>query len=187
MEGVTLIRALKIYPDQILLGTAEPVVEFDQALAELAEEMVETCRRYDDALGLAAPQLGINKRIVVVQTDITTHEYKVLVNPSWQQADEKVSQFEGIEGCLSLPGMQVKVKRHGAITVHAQTVNREPVEFSSVGLLARVIQHECDHLEGKVIIDYLPRVSRSIQLTKFLKARTLIRRKVRAQLREQYA
>ncbi len=135
--------------DPVLRTTANEVTEINDNLKELLDNMVETM--YDaNGVGLAAPQVGISKRVVVVDIGNGVHE---LINPEIKNLSDKT--YLDQEGCLSIPGKSAKVERAYKIKVTA--LNREGKEFEleAKGLLARVIQHEVDHLEGKLFTDYV--------------------------------
>lgn len=164
-----MIRPIITRPGEVLAeltGVAEPVVEFGPELQQLAVDLTDTCDRYR-GYGLAAPQIGVNRRVVYINDRI--HDPIVLVNPVWVPASIATTAFEE-EGCLSLPGLHVKVERPDSIEVQALTVNREPLQFTARGLHARIIQHECDHLEGTLIIDALKGLNRRLALDTFRKA-----------------
>lgn len=137
---------IKFYPDPVLREPTASVEEFDQALIELVSDMFETM---DDSngVGLAAPQIGLSKKILVVGFEEERFE---LINPV-------LSEFKGNEaaeeGCLSLPGVQVSVDRATSIRVDAKNKQGEPLTFTAHGFVARIIQHEVDHLNGALIID----------------------------------
>lgn len=105
----------------------------------------------EKGIGLAAPQMGVSKQMIVVNTKNGVIE---LANPRIINRQEKKCQAP--EGCLSLPGITVKVNRFEVITVAAMDINGKQIEFKAESLFARVIQHEIDHLDGRLIIDYLP-------------------------------
>ena len=135
--------------DPVLRTTANEVTEINDKLKDLLDKMKETM--YDaKGVGLAAPQVGISKRVVVVDIGNGVHE---LINPEIESLSDKTYIDE--EGCLSIPGQSGKVERAYQIKVTA--LNREGKEFEleAEGLLARVIQHEVDHLEGKLFTDYV--------------------------------
>ncbi|TSA40106.1 peptide deformylase [archaeon] len=153
------------YPAGVLTGVAEPVAEFDESLLALAKDLERTCLEYD-GVGLAAPQIGVNKRVALIYP--RGNAPYVLVNPTWRPAPVSTSMVVE-EGCLSLPGLLVDIERLDRIEVQALTVNREPLEFTAEGLQARIIQHEIDHLEGRLIVDHLTPTKRSLVLHAFRK------------------
>ena len=144
-----------IYGNDILRGTAEPVRVIDKAAAKLAEDMLETMRA-GKGIGLAAPQVGISKRLFVIQ--LTDDIPRVFFNPKIVEESEDAVKFE--EGCMSLPGIYADVTRPDAIRVHAWNEKGKPFTLEADGLLARVIQHELDHLYGRMFIDHLTELKR---------------------------
>lgn len=138
---------LRIRPDPVLRVKAEPVEEFDKQLHDLMEEMLKFMRLHN-GIGLAAPQVGISRRIIVA--DIGTGPF-ALANPEILDATGKE---EMVEGCLSLPGVEVNVRRKKQIEVTGLTSRGKEVQTALSDLMARVIQHEIDHLNGTLICDY---------------------------------
>lgn len=137
-----------LYGDPILEKTADPVTEFDVGLATIVEEMFEAMR-HDRGIGLAAPQVGLAKRIFV--TDVEGDRKRVFINPEIVQTSLELIEYE--EGCLSFPGLYFTVKRPEALKIQAQTETGRVFSLEADGLLARVILHENDHLDGKLFID----------------------------------
>jgi peptide deformylase len=155
-----LEKAIKYYGDPALKKTASDVGAFDGALAELAGMMVEAMRR-EDGVGLAAPQVGVPLRLFVVDASDGEDEPYVVVNPEFVYlSDEKV---ECEEGCLSLPGISVKVVRHEKVSVKARNERGEEYVIENAeGLLSRALQHENDHLNGILLIDHVSPVQRGL-------------------------
>ena len=157
------------YPEEILRQRAEPITEIDEEVVKLVDHMTETMYSAP-GIGLAATQVGVAKQVLVV--DIAPRrpesELIVLINPEIVAAEGEVI-FE--EGCLSVPDYQAEVKRHEKITVRGLNLKGEEVEIEAEGLLAVVLQHEIDHLNGKLFIDRLSKLKRD-----------LYKRKVRKQL-----
>ena len=145
------------HPDPRLRTKAKPVVEFGAALAELADNMLETMYAAP-GIGLAATQVNVHRRLIVVDVSENNDNPYVLVNPQLELLGSKVAADEG---CLSVPGVYERVQRSESVNVTAQDVNGEPLGFSADGLLAICIQHECDHLEGKLFVDYLSSLKRN--------------------------
>ena len=143
------------YGNEILAGEAEPVRVIDKAAAKLAADLLETMHA-GKGIGLAAPQVGISKRLFVVQ--LTDDVPYVFFNPKIVQVSEETEKFE--EGCMSLPGIYADVTRPAAIRVHAWNEKGKPFTLDAEGLLARVIQHELDHLFGVMFIDRLTELKR---------------------------
>lgn len=147
-------RNILIYPDPFLLKKAAPVSRVDEKVRELIRDMFETMRAAS-GVGLAAPQLGVGKRVIVV--DISPVEKEVaplaLVNP---EIVESKGLAEGTEGCLSLPGIEGVVPRAEFVLVKARDEQGRPVQLTAHGFLARALQHEIDHLDGVLFIDRIP-------------------------------
>lgn len=139
--------SLVLYPDTILRTTCGPVERFDSTLREVAEEMLELMRHHL-GIGLAAPQVGLRQRLIVCR--IEEHPL-VLTNLEVKNAAEP---RDFVEGCLSLPGVQVNVRRPERIWVTGYDLRGRPQSFGATGLWARVMQHELDHLNGVLICDY---------------------------------
>lgn len=128
--------------DPVLLKKSRPVVDFDQKLWDLLDDMKETLE-HANGLGLAAPQIGILRRaVIVIDGD---GEMLELVNP---KVTEKKGEQDGLEGCLSVPGLWGYVQRPMDVTVEAQNRNGEVFQVSGIGLVARCFCHEIDHLDG---------------------------------------
>lgn len=141
------------YGDPILRCDTAPVEVFDGYLRSLVGNMARIMVE-SEGMGLAAPQVGILSQLLVYRmSDQPDTPAAVLVNPRWKAADEQVSW--GMEGCLSLPGVQLMVPRFQVIEVEAQDLDGEPVAFQAEDLEARVIQHETDHLHGRLILDHV--------------------------------
>jgi peptide deformylase len=137
------------YPDPRLRQRAQPVSAFDESLKALVERMYALMGA-DKGVGLAATQLGVAQRLVVMNATGQPGDQRVLVNPV---IHEPHGSFEAEEGCLSLPGVNVQIRRAQRCRVVAQDLDGNPVEIEAQDLLARVCQHEIDHLNGVLIID----------------------------------
>lgn len=145
------------HPDPRLRIKAAPVEVFDAALKRLAEDMLETMYAAP-GIGLAATQVNVHQRVLVADVSRDQDSPLCLVNPVLLDQDG-VEEME--EGCLSVPGIYESVQRAERIRVRAQNVQGESFEFEADGLLAVCIQHEMDHLEGKLFVDYLSLLKRS--------------------------
>lgn len=156
MSAVAL--EVRTFGDPVLKTRAGKVKEFDEALIRLAEEMLVTMHE-KEGVGLAANQVGRLKRVLVAATE--EDEY-VLVNPVIEASSEETETLA--EGCLSIPGIQVEVERPAAVTVAAQDAAGGDLRIEADGLLARIIQHEVDHLDGVLILDRTDRDSRKAAL-----------------------
>jgi peptide deformylase len=139
---------LQIYPDsQVLRRLAKPIKVFGSNIQLLASLMLNFMRKHN-GIGLAAPQIGLSHRIIVIELNGQGY---CMVNPAINLA----SGWDIMEeGCLSLPGKIVNVKRRKHAQIHGQDTNGKPVSLLAIGLLARVFQHEIDHLNGVMICDY---------------------------------
>jgi peptide deformylase len=163
------VRPILVIPDQRLRSVADPIVEVDEEIRALAKDMLDTM--YDaPGIGLAAPQIGVMKRIVVI--DIAGEGEKpdpmVLINPEIIRFGDEMQVTE--EGCLSIPELYYEVERPNAVTVKYTDLDGNEVEKDTEGKLAVCVQHEIDHLDGVLYIDYLSRLKRDRVLKKFEKA-----------------
>lgn len=140
------------YPDPRLKTVARPVTRFDEALRSLADNMAHTMYAAP-GVGLAATQVNVHERLLVVDVSETKDQLHVLANPEVVWASEE--QVECEEGCLSVPGIYDAVTRPARVRVRAQRVDGTPYELECEGLLAVCVQHEMDHLVGKVFVEYL--------------------------------
>ena len=161
--------AILHYPDPRLNKVAAPVVVFDERLRALTEYMAETMYAAP-GIGLAATQVDVHERVIVIDTSETRDDLKVFVNPRLV-AVSGVADRE--EGCLSVPGVFDKVTRAEKITVEAQDVSGNSYTLEAEGLLAVCIQHEMDHLEGKVFVEYLSRLKQERIATRLRKQQRL--------------
>lgn len=148
------VREVVLYPDPPLKEVAKPVTVFDDALLQLAQDLVETMHDYE-GVGLAAPQVGVSLRMVAIGPP--DEDDFCLVNPELSQMEGRV---DGEEGCLSLPQLYATVPRAEKLHVCAFDPTGQRVEFDVEGFVARIIQHECDHLDGKVFPDRVDILSR---------------------------
>lgn len=148
------IRPILHYPDKRLRNAGEPVTEFDEELRQLIEDMAETMYAAP-GVGLAAPQIGVSKRLFIVDVatdDDEPSDLRVFINPEIVELHGETF-FD--EGCLSFPGAREEIRRAERIKVRAVNRHGEPFELEADGLLAIAIQHENDHLDGKLMIDHL--------------------------------
>ena len=154
------------YPDARLHKVAKPVTEFNERLTTLVADMAETM--YDaPGVGLAASQVDVHEQLIIIDTSETHDELKVFINPqiTWASAEKQIYD----EGCLSVPGIYDGVERAAQVKVRALDVKGVPFELEADGLLAVCIQHEMDHLAGKVFVDYLSPLKRNRIKAKMLK------------------
>lgn len=142
------------YPDPRLYRKAVPVKEVDASIRSLVRDMAETMYAAP-GMGLAATQVDVHKRVIVIDASETRDQLRVLINPEII-AQEGVQYCE--EGCLSVPGVFEPVERAERVTVRALGIDGNPFTLEAEKLLAVCIQHEMDHLEGKVFVDYLSRL-----------------------------
>lgn len=152
---------IRTFGDPVLKSRAAPVETFDDNLTRLADDMLETMRAYE-GVGLAANQVGRLKRILVAALE---DEEIVLINPVIEDKSEELEK--DTEGCLSLPEIQVEVERPVAVTVFGQDLTGEPVRIEARNLLARIMQHEIDHLDGVLILDRTDREARKAAMREF--------------------
>jgi peptide deformylase len=155
------------YPDPRLHKVAQPVAAVDDRLRALIDDMLETM--YDaNGIGLAATQIDVHQRLVVIDTSEERNQPMVLINPEiiWM-SEERV---KGDEGCLSVPGIYDGVERATAVKVTALDRNGQTQNIEAEGLLAICIQHELDHLKGKVFVEYLSPLKQGRIKTKMVKA-----------------
>jgi len=145
---------IRTFGDPVLKTRAAPVESFDESLVRLTQDMLATMRD-NEGVGLAANQVGRLKRVLVAAVE--DQEY-VIVNPVLTNEAETLSIVS--EGCLSIPGIQVEVERPIAVTVSGEDVSGKPLRLEASDLLARVLQHEVDHLDGVLILDRTDRESR---------------------------
>lgn len=143
------------YPDPRLHKVAAPVAVVDDRIRQLVSDMAETM--YDaPGVGLAATQIDVHERVIVIDVSEDGDELRVLINPEILWASEERQVYE--EGCLSVPEIYDKVERAARIRVRALGRDGKPYEFDADGLLAVCVQHEIDHLDGKVFVEYLSRL-----------------------------
>jgi peptide deformylase len=154
------------YPDPRLHTVAKPVAQVDDRIRRLVDDMLETMYAAD-GVGLAATQVDVHERVIVIDTSEGRDEPRVLINPELVQRSEEMSL--GDEGCLSVPTIYDKVPRHARVRVRALNRAGDSYEFDAEGLLSVCVQHEMDHLMGKVFVEYLSPLKRDRIKTKMLK------------------
>jgi peptide deformylase len=161
-----IIAAMEVITigDDLLRQKAEPIKPITADIKQLAEEMIETMHQ-SKGVGLAGPQVGLKKRIFVVHVDGDVP--RVFINPSIVATSQETAKQE--EGCLSLPGVWADVVRPESVKVQAWNEKGRPFTVETDGILARVILHEYDHLEGTLFIDRLPEAKRNKILAKLEK------------------
>lgn len=162
------------YPDPRLYKTASPVVEVDDRIRKLIRDMAETMYAAP-GVGLAATQVDVHERVIVIDISESGDNLLALINPEilWKSDDTKIYE----EGCLSVPEEFDEVERPASIKVRALNQQGEPFEFEADGLLAVCVQHEIDHLDGKVFVEYLSKLKQN-------RIRTRLRKRERERERE---
>ncbi len=147
------ILPIRVYPDPVLRVKCPRVETFDRDLRRLAADMIETMHTAP-GVGLAAPQVGVEQRLAVVDVSVGKERsaLKVLVNP---ELVEERGRDVDVEGCLSIPGINEKVPRPVSVKVRAQDLEGEPIEIEAEDFEARAVCHEIDHLNGVLFIDHL--------------------------------
>lgn len=153
------------FPDVRLKKVAAPVVKIDHHIKKLVEDMAETMYEAP-GIGLAATQVDVHKQVVVIDTSEDKSDLRVFINPRIEKSD---GAQEGEEGCLSVPGIYEKVERAERVTVHFLDLEGQAQQLEADGLLAVCIQHELDHLQGKVFVDHLSQLKQVRIKTKLAK------------------
>lgn len=167
----TLISAMALlpilrYPDPRLHTVAKPVAEVDARVRQLVDDMLETMYARD-GVGLAATQVDVHLRVIVMDTSESREQPVVLINPEIFERSAEMALGE--EGCLSVPSIYDKVERHARVGVRALGRDGQPFELQAEGLASVCVQHEMDHLQGKVFVEYLSALKRDRIRTKMLK------------------
>ena len=162
------LLSILCYPDPQLQKVAKPVPAVDARLKALIADMLETMY-HAHGIGLAATQVNVHERLIVIDVSEQRDQPLVLINPQivWASAEKKVNE----EGCLSVPGIYDGVERHEAVHVRALDAAGKERLVEADGLLAVCVQHEMDHLMGKMFVEYLSPLKRNRIKTKLLKAR----------------
>jgi peptide deformylase len=162
MAKLSILR----YPDPRLHTVAKPVQEVDDRIRQLVDDMLETMYAAD-GVGLAATQVDVHERVIVIDTSEERDDPKVLINPEIVARSDEMRFAD--EGCLSVPQVYDKVRRHAQVTVRALGRDGQPVQFNADGLLSVCVQHEMDHLQGKVFVEYLSSLKRDRIRNRMLK------------------
>ena len=159
-----------IFPDPKLRTVAEPVKEVDDSIIKLTKDMLETM--YDgDGIGLAATQVDVHKRVIVVDVSNEKNNPLVLINPTINKIiNEEIKSYS--EGCLSVPGIFEELERPSAVEIKALGIDGKEFTLVAEDILSVVIQHEMDHLEGKMMVDFLSNLKREMIRKKMVKLRT---------------
>ena len=152
------IRKILKFPDQDLRIKAKPVETFDEELKTLTDDMFETMHSVN-GIGLAATQIGVAKQVAVIDISPEKNEPLVIVNPAIQILDPSLTE-DYDEGCLSVPGFFEKISRPSNIKLTYQDLNGKKQEIKPEGLLTKVVQHELDHLNGRLFVDHISELKR---------------------------
>ncbi len=161
------------FPDERLRKRARPVERVDDTIRKLVDDMLETMYEAP-GVGLAATQVNVHRRVIVIDVSENKDQPRCFINP---EILAREGEEEQEEGCLSVPGVFEKVRRAEKIKVRALDRNGKPFELEADGLLAVCIQHEIDHLDGKLFVDYLSPLKRQRIRKKLLKSKRLARDK----------
>ncbi|MCX7793227.1 MAG: peptide deformylase [Thermodesulfovibrionales bacterium] len=163
------ILEIKKFPDEVLKRKALPVEEIDSKLQRLIDDMIETMYAAP-GIGLAAPQVGISRRLIIVDVGYRNGRSSLItiINPELTLSQDLI---DSEEGCLSLPGHVVNLKRSARVIVKGLNRDGKPIELEAEGLLARALQHEIDHLDGILILDRLGPFRRELLKKKILRER----------------
>lgn len=145
------------FPDSRLRTIAKPVAVVDDGIRQLVDDMFETMYEAP-GIGLAATQVNVHKRVVVMDLSEDRSAPRVFINPEFDILTDEVEQYQ--EGCLSVPGFYENVDRPQKVKIRALDRDGQPYELIAEGLLAVCVQHECDHLNGKLFVDYLSTLKR---------------------------
>ena len=163
------LREILIYPDKRLRQVSEAVTEFGEDLETLVRDMADTM--YDaPGIGLAAVQIDVTKRVVIMDLSEARDQLQVFINPELTDLDQGLVEME--EGCLSVPGIYATVERAESVKINAMDLKGTPFEIEADEMLSVCIQHEVDHLNGKVFVDYLSRL-KQVRVKKKLKKDSL--------------
>lgn len=162
---MTVLDILR-YPDARLHTVAKPVAVVDDSIRKLVADMAETMYEAP-GIGLAATQVDVHLRVIVIDVSETRDDLKVFINPQIQRSSVESKVYE--EGCLSVPGIYDEVERPDRVTVKALDLRGKSFSTDADGVLAVCVQHEIDHLDGKVFVQYLSRLKQSRIRSKLLK------------------
>ena len=152
------IMKILTFPDPRLRTVADPVEKFDKSVKKLTDDMLETMYS-ENGIGLAATQVNVHKRVIVIDISEERNEPRVFINPEVEIKSNK-SLLTFSEGCLSVPGFNEEITRPDQIILKWQNLDGDNLEDEPEGLLTVCIQHEIDHLEGKLMVDYLSTLKR---------------------------
>jgi peptide deformylase len=162
---MSLLNILR-YPDPRLRKIAKPVTDFDSRLKQLVADMAETMYEAP-GVGLAASQVDVHEQVIVIDTSETRSDLLVLINPELVWTSPEMQMYD--EGCLSVPGVYDGVERHAKVKASALDIHGKSFEIDAEGLLAVCVQHEMDHLKGKMFVEYLSPLKRNRIKAKMIK------------------
>ncbi|CAN5822722.1 peptide deformylase [soil metagenome] len=162
------VREIRYLGDPVLRQEAQPVSEMTEDIRRLIEDMFDTMYA-EDGVGLAAPQVGVSQRVIVVDAREPEQPPFALINPVILEVAGEIERDE--EGCLSIPGLKEIVERPAIVRVEGTNRDGERVVMEADGLLARVLQHEIDHLNGVLFIDRVSPLKRKLLLSRWQKVR----------------
>lgn len=145
------------FPDPRLRTVAKPVTVFDESLRTLVKDMTETMYAAE-GIGLAASQVDVHKRVLVIDVSEEKDSPRAFINPTFEIIEQELQDYD--EGCLSVPGFYETISRPRRVLIKAQDETGEAFELEADGILAICIQHEIDHLEGKLFVDYISKLKR---------------------------
>jgi len=169
-----MLRSVLQYPDPLLSRVSEPVAEINDEIRALAQDMLDTLTTVG-GVGIAAPQIGVLKRVVIIDVSPekddpeAPQDFRVFVNPVVTVLDPR--GHEENEGCLSVPELRAKVKRPRRVALDALDLDGNPVHIEGEGYYGACMQHETDHLDGKLFIDHISYLKRSLYDKKMRKGR----------------
>ena len=166
------VREVRLLGDPVLRQKAAPVAAVTDAVRALIADMFETMYA-EDGVGLAAPQIGVSERVIVIDPRQDDAVPLALVNPSIVEASEETERAE--EGCLSLPGLNDIVERSAHVIVEGLDREGAPTRIEANGLLARALQHEIDHIDGILFIDRVTPLKRQMLLKRWKKVKPAVR------------
>ena len=163
---MSLLKIL-IFPDTRLRTVADPIESVDSSIKKLSQDMLETMYA-GDGVGLAATQVNIHKRLVVVDVSEEKNDPLILLNPEVEILNfEKMKMYA--EGCLSVPGFYEEIERPNTIKIKATSIEGKKMNLKAEGMKSVVLQHEIDHLDGKMFVDFLSNIKRQRIRQKLLK------------------
>ena len=152
------LRTILESPDMRLRTIATPVINFDSSLSSLIKDMLETMYSAG-GIGLAATQIDVHQRILVIDVSENRDKPQIFVNPTFTVSDQQNLDYD--EGCLSIPGFYETISRPKKVVIHSQDQHGKHFDLEADGILAVCIQHEIDHLDGKLMVDYISRLKRN--------------------------